>query len=234
MARKDVLARLAIARAKPGYVATEAIIYLLRAAFDQENHSDWFDHLFVLLDHRIDHNLRRAIRYGSVSDADLRDEIKARFYEILAAGLRGDANCLDPYEVMFDGALAALRISLYQAQRRYDRRKAELAVPQDEGEEGPDEEHFSRNKTPESADDHFGLNENEFSILRNQARGLIDGLPEEIRIAMDLYLKGCQYYSKDPTQMTIAREYGIDEDKARYRVRRGIEFLRKELEGRRL
>jgi hypothetical protein len=230
LGRDEILVRLSVSsRAAAGYVPSECLVYLLRAA-RRDNSQAWFNRLFGILDCRLKHGLAHAIRQGSVSDTEsVREEVRARFFEILARGLGPEPDRLDPFEVMFDGALAALRKDMYGAQRRQDSRKADLAVPG--GEPDDDGPGAGTELAQPEAESPFGLNAVEFGIFRERALGSIDGLPDDQREAIALWLDDMKIDSKDPAEMTIAKRLGVTEKTVRNRIARGVEAIRAKLEG---
>jgi len=226
--REAILERLSIGdRRKPGYIPSECLVYLLREAA-RDNRSEWFTKLFGILDCRLRHNLAHTIRYGAVGDAEtVREEVRSRFFELLARGLRSEPERLDPFEVMFDGALAALRRDLYGAERRRDLRKAELNPPDDEAAPASAEDPF---RQPE-AENALGMTTAEYKIFREQALRSIDVLPHDEREPIRLLLQGHKIDAKDPDEMTIAKICDVNERTVRNRIKRGVERLRASLEG---
>lgn len=228
--RESILRRLAITDFRdPGHVPSECLVYLMREAA-RDNRGEWFNRLLGILHCRLKHNLAHSIRPGAVADPEtVREEVISRFFEILARGLRNEPERLDPFEVMFNGALEALRKDLYGAQRRRDRRKADLR-PDGEDSDGrpsPGEDPYRQPET----ENGLGMTTAEFEVFRKQALHSINLLPTEEREAITLLLQGHKIDSKDPDEMTIAKLCAVNERTVRNRIKRGVEMIRARLEG---
>ncbi|MGX7703882.1 RNA polymerase sigma factor [Methylobacterium sp. Gmos1] len=227
LSREEIVARLAVGRRDAvGYISNECLLYLLRTARSGNNPA-WFDKLFAVLDCRVRHNLSGTIRYGTVSDPEtVREEVLGKFHEVLAIGLGPEPERLDPYEAMFDGALASLRKTTYTRQRRLDGRKADVPAASD-----------GKAKSSELAapapEEIFGLTPFEFQDFRTAALAAIERLPEPLRETVRLVCQGDQTGSTDPDKMTIAKQLDVDERTVRNRIKRAVRLVREQLEGRR-
>jgi DNA-directed RNA polymerase specialized sigma24 family protein len=188
------------------FVETECVVYLLREANRQGNRSAWFERLFAHLDRRLDQNLRWAISYGAVNDAEsLREDIKQEFYVLLAKGLREEPERLDPFEVFFDKAFAALRTNCLNKAKRPERRETGVVDgKQDDQEDG---EREIAEPEPENA---MGLNEIELSLFRSQASALIDHLSDKEKRAVKLVLQGHHVEASSPDKPSVAEICGVD------------------------
>lgn len=227
LSREEIAARLAVGkRDAAGYVSNECLLYILRAA-RSDNNPAWFDKLFSVLDCRVRHNLSRTVRYGALSDPEtVREEVMGKFYEVLALGLGPEPERLDPYESIFDGALASLRKTMYSRQQRLDRRKADVPAASD------DEVKSGELASPEP-EEIFGLTPFEFQDFRTAALAAIERLPEPLRETVRLVCRGDQAGSTDPDKMTIAKQLDVDERTVRNRIDRAVKLVRTDLEGRR-
>ncbi len=207
LSRDDVLRRLDQRdRGHADFVETECVVYLLREANSQGNRSDWFNRLFVHLDRRLDQNLRWAISYGAINDAEsLREDIKQNFYELLAKGLRDEPERLDPFEVFFDKAFAALRTNCLHKAKRPERRQTRLMDGKQDDQEEAEREIVQ--PEPENA---MGLNEIELSLFRSQASALIDHLPDKEKRAVTLVLRGHHVEASYPDKPSVAEICGVD------------------------
>ncbi|GJE71723.1 RNA polymerase sigma factor [Methylorubrum podarium] len=227
LSRERIMARLQVGRRDAaGYVSNECLLYLLRSA-RSDNNPAWFDKLFAVLDCRVRHNLSHTIRYGTVSDPEtVREEVLGKFHEVLALGLGPEPERLDPYEAMFDGALASLRKTTYTRQQRADGRKVEVPDAND----GAARSGELAAPTPEEI---FGLTPFEFHDFRSAALAAIERLPEPLRETVRLVCRGDQAGSTDPDKMTIAKQLDVDERTVRNRITRAVRLVREDLEGRR-
>ena len=227
LSREEIAVRLQVGRRDAsGYVTNECLLYLLRSA-RSDNNPAWFDKLFAVLDCRVRHNLSYTIRYGTISDPEtVREDVLGKFHEVLALGLGPQPDRLDPYEVMFDGALASLRKTTYTRQQRDDGRKAD--VP-----DANDGEGRSNELTAPTPEEIFGLTPFEFRDFRTAALAAIERLPEPLRETVRLVCSGDQAGSTDPDKMTIAKQLNVDERTIRNRIARVVRFVREDLEGRR-
>lgn len=207
LSRDEILGRLNQRdHQHPGFVETECIVYLLREANRQGNRSDWFNRLIEHLDLRLDQNLRWAISYSAVRDAEsLREDIKQEFYVLLARGLRDEPDRLDPFEVFFDKAFAALRTNFLNKARRPEHRETGMVDGKlDDGQDGEDER---AEPEPENA---MRLNEIELSLFRSQASALIDALPDKEKRAVTLVLQGHHVEASYPDKPSVAEICGVD------------------------
>ncbi len=207
MSREEVLRRLDQRdRGHADFVETECVVYLLREANRQSNRADWFNRLFVHLDRRLDQNLRWAISYGAINDAQsLREDIKQEFFVLLAKGLRDEPERLDPFEVFFEKAFAALRTNCLNKARRPERRETGLVDGKQDDQE--DDEREIAEPEPENA---MRLNEIELSFFRSQASALIDHLPDKEKRAVTLVLQGHQVEASCPDKPSVAEICGVD------------------------
>lgn len=205
--RDDILRRLDQRDQRhPDFIETECVVYLLREANRQGNRSDWFNRLFEHLDRRLDQNLRWAIAYGAINDAEsLREDIKQEFYVLLAKGLRNEPERLDPFEVFFDKAFAALRTNCLNKAKRPERRQTGLMDGKQDGQE--EGEHEIAQLEPENP---MGLNEIELSLFRSQASALIDHLPDKEKRAVKLVLQGHHVEASSPDKPSVAEICGVD------------------------
>lgn len=227
--RDAILERLQVrTRGAAAYIPSECLVYLLREA-RRGNNTGWFNRLFSVLDLRVRNSLRHTVREGSVSDAEsVREEVRSRFNRTLALGLGPEPERLDPFESMFDGALAALRMDMYGAQRRRDNKKADLAVrAMGSDDDGDGDERELAQPEPEL---RFGMTETEFEPYRLKALASIDSLPDDLRLPMKLFLEGMKIESTDTGEMTIAKKCGVVEKTVRNRIARGTKLIREMLE----
>ena len=227
LSRDAIAARLAVGRRDAaGYVSNECLLHLLRAA-RSDNNPGWFDKLFSVLDCRVRHNLSRTVRYGTVSDPEtVREDVLGKFHEVLALGLGPEPERLDPYEAMFDGALASLRKTTYSRQQRQDGRKADLPSASDGDAK-------SGELAAPEPEEIFGMTPFEFRDFRTAALAAIERLPEPLRETVRLVCRGDQAGSTDPDKMTIAKQLDVDERTVRNRMDRVVKLVRIDLEGRR-
>ncbi|KQP32828.1 hypothetical protein ASF25_17575 [Methylobacterium sp. Leaf100] len=227
--RDAILERLQVrTRGATAYVPSECLVYLLREA-RRGNNTAWFNRLYSVLDLRVRNSLSHTVRAGSVSDVEgVREEVRSRFNRTLALGLGPEPERLDPFESMFDGALAALRMDMYGAQRRRDNKKADLTVrAMGSDDDGDGDERELAQPEPEL---RFGMTETEFEPYRLKALASIDSLPDDLRLPMKFFLEGMKIESTDPGEMTIAKKCGVVEKTVRNRIARGTKLIREMLE----
>lgn len=227
LSREEISVRLQVGKRDAlGYVKNECLVYLLRSA-RSDNNPAWFNKLFAVLDCRVRHNLSYTIRYGTVSDLEsVREDVLGKFHEVLALGLGPEPDRLDPYETMFDGALASLRKTTYSRQQRDDGRKADLP-------DASDGEGTSNELSARPSEEIFGLTPFEFQDFRIASLAAIERLPEPLRETVRLICRGDQAGSTDPDKMTIAKQLNVDERTIRNRIARVVRLVREDLEGRR-
>ena len=215
-----------LSKKNPGYVPSEVLVYFLRRAGVEGAKSD-FEKLFRILLKRVEQSLCSSISDSKFAGAhEIREEIMGRFAERIAKDCKGSSSYLDFFEIRFDKAFAAFRIS---ALRQFGPSNVET-IPL-----GTDEDHDHEiSAEVEAAAANF-LSGNP-SILddpafRFELTAAIDNLPDDQKRVIGLLLQGFQIDSKDKNIMTISRILKCDERTVRNRRDRAFKTLKTILQG---
>jgi len=210
-----------ISKNNSGYVPSEVLIYFLRRAWVEGAKSD-FEVIFRILMKRIENSLRSTISDSRKTDAHgIREEITGRFVERIAKDCKGNSTYLDFFEIRFDKALSAFKIS---ALRQIGPTNVETVPLESEHDDG-----LEISAEVESAAADF-LNGNS-SILddpdfRLELTAAIDTLPDDQKRVIGLIMQGFQIDSKDKNIMTISRILKCDERTVRNRRDRALKQLK--------
>ena len=207
-------------RRSPDYVPTECLVYLLREAV-RENRQGWFNDLYRALIARCTLNLRWSVNAGIIADAEtVREEIIGEFRVRLSRGLVEGSTLLDGFEVAFDQAFAALRMSKVSRERKKQRREPSFdPMPTDDS---ADPDRWVLALQADDGSEMLGLYGEEYRTFRKQILAVIEELPPVERDAILLRLAGWQIYSEEPNVESIAAKFGVDEGTIRYRIRQGV------------
>ena len=209
-------------RKHPHYVPSEAVLHFLRRAWRDSDNAQ-FGKLFKILIRRVETWLRGRISDRSlVNAADIRDEVLHRFVTKLTRDCKTQAGVLDFFEVRFDMAMAAMRVSVLRMMgpTRLGIQTESLGSPEGLGPEISAEveaalEAFLRGD-PHKFDD---------PAFRSTLFGAIDRLPQDQREVIYLHLKGVPTEADDPTAMTISRMLKCDPRTVRNRKARAYKAL---------
>ena len=227
----DVTARLlqfdGVSKKRPEYVPTEVLLYFLRRAW-AEGQKDQFEKIFRILLKRVDQSLQSAVSDARMDDAtEIRDEIRNRFVVRLTMDCTSHPGLMDFFEIRFDKAMVALRVSVLRrigpATRKI--KTVPLGNQQDDGPEiSPEveaafEEFFSGD--PQKIDD---------PAFRLVLLAAIDRLPQDQKQVVGLLMNGIPIDAKEADVMTIARILQCDERTVRNRRDRACKALRVALE----
>ncbi|RFP10383.1 sigma-70 family RNA polymerase sigma factor [Duganella sp. BJB488] len=227
----DAAARLpqfdGMSRKRPEYVPTEALVYFLRRAW-VDGERGQFEKIFRILLKRVEQSLCSAISDARMDGAaEIRDEVRGLFIELLTNDCNSQAGLLDFYEIRFDKAMVALRTSVLR--RIGPATKKIKTVPLGSQEsDGPEispevetalEDFFSGD--PQKIDDPA------FRLVFFSA---IDRLPPDQKQVIGLFLQGIPIDAKEQDVMTIARILQCDERTVRNRKDRACKALKAVLE----
>lgn len=204
-----------------GYVPSEALFYFLRRAWVDGEHGD-FKILFDVLIKRIELSLRSAISDLRFSSAgSIREEIMGRFAEKIAKDCTRQTGLMDFFEVHFDQAFAAFRITALRQIGPTVLEIVPLGTYEENGLEISAEVEAAAAQflsgDPEKIDD---------PAFRLELFTAIDCLPEDQKQVVGLLLQGFQIDSNDENTMTIARILQCDERTVRNRRDRAYKALR--------
>lgn len=212
-------------RTNDSYIPSEILLYFLRkASRDKENKPKEYEDLFNLLVKRVKISLQSRVSEALVGGTTLiREEVMSKFIELLANDYTNSSTKLDYYEVNFDSALAALRIS---AIRKEESSKIQIL---------PLEVSEKNELSPEIEQAAVNFYENTQYQLDNPAFRLalysaIDKLPSDQKQVISLMLDGFPIDSKDQQTMTIAKALDCDERTVRNRRDRAVKNLRDQLQ----
>ncbi len=194
-----------------GYMPSECLVYLIRAAVREGRH-DWVDELAPRLLGRCERSLQRSIRgFDTVGEEEAREETLGR----LAVLLVEPGNGADFFEVRFDLALKRLRIDVCRQVRR--RREPLVAI------EGVDEERGGDAGLDRLTDeiDEGSLPRNLDAEERLCLQQALSRLTEVERRALILHrVMGVPIASKKPGISTLVEILGVSERTVRNYLRR--------------
>lgn len=204
-----------------GHVPSEALVYFLRRAWADSMKGD-FEKIFRIVMKRIEQSLCSAISDSRMAGArGIREEIRDRFAERIAKDCKGRAGLLDFYEIRFDKAFAAFRVSVLRQIGPSVVDTVPLGTDEDDGLEISDEVETAAaaflNGDPSEFDD---------PAYRLALTAAIDSLPDDQKQVIGLLLQGFQIDSKDKDVMTIARILQCDERTVRNRRDRACKALK--------
>lgn len=210
-------------RKHPQYVPSEAVLHFLRRAWRESDNAQ-FAKLFKILIRRVETSLRGAIPDASMANAaDIRDEVLGRFVTKLTRDCKADTGVLDFFEVRFNRAMMAVRITVLRRMgpARLGVRTEPLGSQEGEGPEISPE--------VEAALEAFLCGEpHKFDdpAFRLTLFGAIDRLPQDQREVIYLQLQGIPTEADDPTAMTISRMLKCDPRTVRNRKARAHKALK--------
>lgn len=171
---------------------------------------------------RVEASLRSTINDARMSGAkNIRDEIMGRLAERIAEDCMKQLHWLDFYEIRFDKALIAFRVSVLR----------EIGPSTIETVPLTSDESDSSELAPEVEDavtDFLDgtLSKLDDSVFRSALMIAIDELPVDQKQVIGLLLQDVPIDSKDPDTMTIARILGCTEKTVRNRRDRAFKTLK--------
>ncbi|WP_416047331.1 RNA polymerase sigma factor [Cupriavidus basilensis] len=225
----DAAARLlqfdGVSRKRPEYVPTEALLYFLRRTWADGDHGH-FEKIFRILLKRIDQSLHSTISDARMDGAaEIRDEVRGRFLELLSRDCTEQHDRLDFFEVRFDSAMVAIRTTVLRKIGPSTIKTVPLGGQEDDGPEISAE-------VEAAAADFLGGNSSKLDdpAFRLVWFAAIDRLPHDQKQVVILYLQGIPIDAKEKHVMTIARMLQCDERTVRNRRDRACKALKAVLE----
>jgi hypothetical protein len=221
--RDEIVAALKVRdTSSPLYVKSECIVYLIRDTRTDNNES-YFNDLYRELMRRLSSALPRvAGERTDVSEnihaADARDKVKDTFVRKLIEDRADPGAALDYFEVMFAGAIAALRTTSMHRTRRQAARTEAIEA---------DEETNEPSLAVERAAGSLDLNEELLSddpIYRSRVADAIKALPDKLSRVVELIMRDMPIDSSDDSVMTIRKAIGVKSEKT-VRNRRDEAYL---------
>lgn len=210
--RENIITALKIRDASsPLYIASEAIVHLIRGA-RHDNDESYFNELFRELMRRLSAALPRvtgesADRSENVHAASARDRVRDTFIKKLIEDRAEPGTDLDYFEVMFAAAIVALRkTSMFQATRQAART---VSIEADDGTGEP-------SAAVEQAVGSLDLKEEFLSddpIYRSRVADAIRSLPDKLRRVVELIMRDMPIDSSDNSVMTIRKAIGVKSEK---------------------
>lgn len=210
--REDIVAALKIRDTlSPHYIKSECIVYLIRNTRD-DNDDGYFNELYRELMRRLASALPRV----SGEPADRSEDIHAaagreRVRDTLVAKLIEDrtepGSALDYFEVMFAGAIAALRATSMHKARKHALRTHPIEA---------DEETNEPSLAVERAVGSLDLEEELLSddpVYRLRVADAIKSLPDKHRRVIELILREMPIASSDDSVLTIQKMIGVKSEK---------------------
>lgn len=192
-------------RNAPGYVPSECLVYLLRAA-RRDNREQWFNALYGKLLERVLRRLPKADSSDGVTrsfkNETIRDDILGRMGELIAADRSGYSLTLDYFEIRFDSALANLKKDAQDRAWRHEKRNETLEFDGRTGELPHDVERAAGSFDPLDPD---RLDD---TVYRSRLYEAIDALPKEQSRIIHMLLEGFPIDSKEPDVVTISNTLG--------------------------
>lgn len=208
-------------RSAPDYLPSECLVYLIREA-RRNGRADIQNHLLQVLLSRCARTLNAKVPDSVIATApQLREDILGDFAVLFAKdGSSEDRNALDFYEVRFNSAFCAFRISRVNAElKRLNCTKA-LSDPDD-----PDRP-FDDEVLERLSDRERAVGDPEQIVLTKQIRSAIRNLPTDERDALIL----CRFIrlkeeSENPDERTAATVCGVTGRTIRNRLKKALAKL---------
>ncbi|MER5173727.1 hypothetical protein [Thioclava kandeliae] len=208
--REDIVAALKIRdKLSHNYIKSECIVYLIRNTRD-DNDEGYFNELYRELMRRIASALPRV--YGELADrsedihaAAGRERVRDTLNEKLLEDLEEPGSALDYFEVMFDGAIAALRATSMNKERKNALRTQAI-----------EDETCEPSLAVERAVGSLDLKEELLSddpIYRLRVAEAIRSLPYKNRQVIELILREIPITSTEDSVLTIQKLIGVKSEK---------------------
>lgn len=217
--REAVVKRCAISdRKQADYVASEALLYLIRST-RTDNRDVHFERLFRLLLARVRSHLDRVVSDSQYRNADeIRTEIVSDLSGMIGLDQTQSVERLEFFEIGFDGALHNLKVD-WLRKLGPQRLKTD---PLDDPETGE-----IAAAVEEAAQDFFERSASALDdpAFRSALFAAIDELPDDERRVVGLILEGLPIDAMDESTVTIARVLGCTDRTVRNRRKRAIEKL---------
>lgn len=147
-----------------------------------------------------------------------------RFQELLMLDRAGYDDRLDYFEVNFDAAVAALRLTARKKARKEERRSEPMTYDDETSELNAEIEEAAAAQTPISG------SKLDDPIYRSRLDAAIDSLPENQRRVVELLKLGVPIDSQEPEVTTIVSILKCSEKTVRNRRDKAYDVLRKILE----
>lgn len=208
LVRAEILDRKA-----PGFLPKEVLVYLIRDAKRVDDQAT-LSKAFTILARRCEDVLRHQVPDGHPNAVDIRADALSELGKLVAEDETGtDPYRLDFFEVRFESAFVALRMSIA---RRYLRRRKREVVAAD-----PDD---PVRKPIEEALEVDG--EQEPTVLRKEQAALFDRLPPEDRKLLFLrFGNEIKVESNNPEEATLSTIYGVEGRTIRNRIHAALARL---------
>ncbi|WP_294643985.1 DNA-binding response regulator [uncultured Aureimonas sp.] len=228
LSRDEMLERLEVRQpTSPNYVQSECLVYLIRAARN-DNDERYFNKLYRELMRRLASALpriegERARGPENVYGADARDSVRDIFKARLIEDRAAPGSALDYFEVMFSGAVAALRkTSMSRARGQMARR--DVIDDEESGEPS-----IAVEKAVGSLDVKQELLSDDPNY-RSKVAKAIRTLPDKQRRVIEMLLQDMPIDSIDDDVLTIRKILGVRSEKTvRNRRDAAIATIREQL-----
>lgn len=205
LSRDEILTRCQINQKNaPEYVASECLLYFLRAC-RSDNSNAQFERLYKILLARVLRALPTAESVdgetSSLTRELVRDKVLERFVEMLAGDRQIYDDRLDFFEIRFNMALKRLRATVQNQVWRDENRNQPISYD-DNGELSPEIEQAAGSVNPfegaEFRDESFRL----------QLNAAIEALPLQQSRTIQMLMLDYQIHSEDPNVTTICKVLG--------------------------
>lgn len=225
--REEIVAALKIRdRSSPLYIKSECIVYLIRNTRN-DNDDGYFNELYRELMRRLAGALPRfsgeqADQSENIHAAAARERVRDTFVAKLVEDRAEAGSALDYFEVMFAGAIAALRKTSVHKTTREAARTEPIEA---------DEEANEPSLTVERAVGSLDLKEELLSddpIYRSRIAEVIKNLPDKHRRVIELIMREMPIDSSDDSVMTIRKVIGVKSEKTVRNRRNGAYQLIRE------
>lgn len=227
--RKDIVAALKIRdTSSPLHIKSECIVYLIRNTRN-DNDDGYFNELYRELMRRLASALscisgEQADRSENVHAAAGRERVRDIFVAKLIEDRAEAGSALDYFEVMFAGAIAALRRTSMHRARKHALRTYPIEADEDTNEPS---------LTVERAAGSLDLKEELLAddpIYRSRVADAINTLPDKHRRVIELIMREMPIDSSDDSVMTIRKVIGVKSEKTvRNRRDEAYQLIRKAL-----
>jgi hypothetical protein len=221
---QELLRLCAIGKDRPGFVSTEALLYLVRNTVGTALHESLVKELL----RRFSRLLPRVENADGVSSSMtnifIRDEVNDSFIQNLVADFRSYNDGLDYYEVNFNHAVSLDKRDAKDKYWRHENRQIELGTEEDDADEDGSSNTDGETYNP------FDAEEMDKKNYRRRLDDAIEELPDIQRRIVEMVKQEIPIESKDESIVTISKALQKSEKTIRNQRDKAYSTLRKKLQ----
>ena len=206
----------------PGYVSSEALLYVVRNAAAGAHREKLTEKLLLRVARRVPSVANAGGKTVSMTRMNIREAVRDNFVDLLLSDRNQYDDRLDYYEINFNGAVAADRRDANDRHWKHENRTAELET--EDGEVSAQVESAVGYSTPFDADE---LDKKDYRLLLDEA---IESLPELQRRIVVMWRQDIPIESNDPSVESISKVLGKSEKTVRTHRDKAFASLKLRLE----